>query len=185
MANLVYSAITSLDGYVNDAGGDFDWAAPDQQVHAFVNELERSVGTYLYGRGMYAVMVAWEDMDLTGQSGVVRDYAELWRAADKVVYSATLGEVSSTRTRLERSWDPEAVRRMRADAGKPLSVGGPTLAAQAFRDGLIDEVHLFLNPVIIGGGTRALPDDVRLNLDLLDEHRFDSGVVHLHYAVRR
>ena len=185
MSNLVFAAITSLDGYVNDASGGFEWAAPDAEVHAFVNDLERSVGTCLYGRRMYEVMVAWESMDVSREPPVMRDFQQVWRASDKVVYSTTLGEVTSTRTRLERHWDPDAVRRMKQDASKPLSVGGPGLAAQAFRDGLIDEVHLFLNPVIIGGGTRALPDGVRLDLVLLDEHRFDSGVVHLHYGVRR
>ena len=185
VANLIYAAITSLDGYVNDASGGFEWAAPDEEVHAFVNDLERPVTTCLYGRRMYEVMVWWDTVDLSAEPDVMRDYQQVWRAAHKVVYSATLGEVSSAHTRLERAWDPQAVRRILADSPGPISIGGAGLAGQALRDGLVDELHLFLNPVVVGGGTRALPDDVRLDLELLDEHRFASGVVHLHYSVRR
>ncbi len=181
MAKLVYSAITSLDGYVADVDGNFDWAAPDEEVHAFVNDLERPVGTYLYGRRMYEVMVAWETMTLAGQPPVVQDYAAIWRAADKIVYSRTLATVSSARTRIEREFEPEAIREMKAAAGRDISVGGPDLAAQALQAGLVDECHLFLTPVVVGGGNQFLPDDVRLNLELLDERRFGSGVVHLHY----
>jgi len=184
LARLIYSAITSLDGYVADEKGTFDWAAPDEEVHAFVNDVERRVGTYLYGRRIYEVMVAWENMPLGAEPPVVHDFAQIWRAADKIVYSRTLPTVSSARTRIERDFDPDAVRRLKAAARHDLTVGGPDLAAQAIRAGLVDEYHLFVVPVLVGGGTRALPDRVRLMLDLLDERRFGSGVVHLHYQTR-
>jgi dihydrofolate reductase len=185
MAKLIYSAITSLDGYVADEDGTFDWAAPDAEVHAFVNDLERPVGTHLYGRRMYEVMAAWETVPTdAGQPPHMRDFAKIWQAADKVVYSRTLAEASTARTRVEGEFDPEAVRRMKASAGRDLSVGGPGLAAEAFRAGLVDECHLFLNPVVVGGGNRALPDHLRLDLELLDERRFGNGVVHLHYRTR-
>jgi dihydrofolate reductase len=183
MAKLIYSAITSLDGYVADTEGRFDWSAPDDEVHAVVNDLERTVGTYLYGRRMYEVMTAWETLPLAGQPAFMRDYAEIWRAADKIVYSRTLEEAASARTRIERDFDPEAVRALKASAGADLGVGGPHLAAEALRGGLVDECHLFLNPVVVGGGNQALPDDLRLELDLLDVRRFGNGVVHLHYRV--
>jgi dihydrofolate reductase len=169
LAKLIYSAIASLDGYVADHNGNFDWAAPDEEVHAFVNDLERSIGSYLYGRRMYETMLAWETMSLNDQPAVMRDFAEIWRAADKIVYSKTLSSVSSARTRLERDFDPDAVGRLKAAAGSDLTVGGPELAAQAIRAGLVDEYHLFLTPVVVGGGNRALPDGVRLQLELLDE----------------
>jgi dihydrofolate reductase len=182
MAKLIYSAITSLDGYVADQNGKFDWARPDDEVHAFVNDLERPVGTYLYGRRMYEVMAFWEDADaLADQSALMRDYADIWRAADKIVYSTTLDTVSSARTRIERDFDPEAIRQMKASAASDITVGGSDLAGQALGAGLVDELHLFLNPVVVGGGNRSLPDDVRVKLELLDEHRFGNGVVHLHY----
>ena len=181
MAKLTYSAITSLDGYVADEDGNFDWAAPDEELHAFVNDLERPVGTYLYGRRMYEVMVAWETMGLIDQPIVVRDFAEIWRAADKVVYSRTLPEVTSSKTRIERAFEPDAVRRMKEAAERDLTVGGPNLAAQAIRAGLVDELHLFLTPILVGGGTPSLPADVRVKLELLDERRFGNGVVHLRY----
>lgn len=182
MAKLIYSAILSLDGYVVDEQGKFDWAAPDEDVHAFVNDLERPVGTYLYGRRMYEVMVAWETMStLPDQPLVIRDFAQLWRAAEKIVYSRTLRSVSSDRTRIEREFDPATIRQLKAAAGRDLSVGGPDLAAQAIRAGLVDECHLFVTPVLVGGGTPALPGKVRLDLELLDERRFGNGVVHLHY----
>ena len=185
MAKLIYSTIASLDGYVADEDGTFDWAAPDEEVHAFVNDLERPIGTYLYGRRLYEVMVYWETaLDGTDQPPVERDYAEIWQRADKVVYSTTLKTVSSARTRIERTFDPETVRQMKAAAGSDLSVGGPGLAAVAIRAGLVDEVHLFVAPVVVGGGTRNLPDHVRVDLELLDERRFGSGVVHLHYRTR-
>ncbi len=185
MAKLSYSAITSLDGYVADEDGTFDWSAPDEEVHAFINNLERRVGTYLYGRRIYEVMVAWETMP-TGadQPSVIRDFAEVWRAADKVVYSRILETASSARTRIERSFDPEAVRQMKRSAERDLSVAGPDLAAQAIRAGLVDECHLFLTPTVVGGGTPSLPNGVRLELELLAERRFASGVVHLHYRTR-
>ena len=184
MGKLVYAALTSLDGYVADAGGRFDWAEPDEEVHRFVNELERAVGTSLYGRRMYDVMRVWDTDDwMTGAPSYIQDYAQIWRAADKIVYSASLPEVTTARTRLERSFDPAAVRALKAEAGSDLSIGGAALAGQAIRAGLVDELHLLVSPVVVGGGTAALPDDVRLDLELLDEHRFGNGVVHLHYRV--
>jgi dihydrofolate reductase len=185
MAKLIYSAITSLDGYVADENGNFDWAAPDQEVHAFVNELERQVGTYLYGRRMYELMVYWETAStVTDLQSVEQDYARIWQAADKIVYSTTLQTPSTPRTRIERDFDPEAVRRLIDGAQHDISVGGPGLAAEAIKAGLVDECHLFLNPVVVGGGNPALPSNVRIDLELLDEHRFGNGVVHLHYRVR-
>ena len=182
MAKLIYSAITSLDGYVADEDGNFDWAAPDEEVHTFVNDLERPAGTYLYGRRMYEVMAYWETAHtLADQPPFVRDYAEIWQAADKIVYSKTLETVSSARTRIEREFDPEAVGQMKASAGRDVTVGGPHLAAQAFKAALVDECHLFVTPIVVGGGTRALPNDVRVKLELVDERRFGNGVVHLHY----
>jgi dihydrofolate reductase len=185
MAKLIYSAITSLDGYIEDEGGRFDWAEPDEEVHRFVNELERSVGTYLLGRRMYEVMVYWETIELADQPPFIRDFAEIWRAADKIVYSKTLETVSSMRTRIEREFDPEAVGRMKAAAGHDLTVGGPELAAHAFKASLVDECHLFLAPVVVGGGKQSLPNDTRMQLELLDERRFGNGMVHLRYRTRR
>jgi dihydrofolate reductase len=185
LAKLIYSAISSLDGYVADEEGNFDWAAPDEEVHRFVNDLERSVGTYLYGRRMYETMVFWETADtVADEPRAGHDFAEIWQAADKVVYSRTLEAVSSARTRLERAFDPEAVRHMKAAAGRDLGVGGSELAGQAINAGLVDEYHLFLTPVVVGGGTRSLPDNARVELELLDERRFGNGVVHLHYRTR-
>jgi len=185
MAKLIYSAITSLDGYVADVDGNFDWAAPDEEVHTFVNDLERLVGTYLYGRRMYEVMVYWESAHtLADQPTFMRDYAEIWQAADKIVYSKSLEVVSSARTRIERELDPEAIRQMKAAPGRDISVGGPDLAAQAIKAGLVDECHLFVAPIVVGGGVQSLPNNVRLELELLDEHRFGNGVVHLHYRTR-
>jgi len=185
VARLIYSTIASLDGYIADQSGNFDWAAPDAEVHAFVNDLERPIGTYLYGRRMYETMVYWETAPTaTGAHPAELDYARLWQAAGKVVYSTTLETLSSARTRIERQFDPEAVRRMKATADRDISVGGPTLAAQAIIAGLVDEYHLFQVPVMVGGGARALPDDVRVELELLDERRFAGGTVHLHYRTR-
>jgi dihydrofolate reductase len=185
MAKLVYSAITSLDGYVADENGNFDWAAPDEEVHTFVNDLERPIGTYLYGRRMYEVMAPWEIAHtFAGESPVMRDFAAIWQAADKIVYSRTLEAVSSARTRIERAFDPDAVRRMKAQAARDLTIGGPDLAAQAIRAGLVDEYHLFLTPIVVGGGTHFLPQRVRVSLELLDQRRFANGVVHLHYRAR-
>jgi dihydrofolate reductase len=178
---LVYAAIASLDGYTNDADGKFDWSAPDEEVHAFVNDLERGVGTYLYGRRMYEVMRYWQDVDTDGEPAVVHDYAGIWRAADKVVYSATLDEAPTPRTRIERRFDADAVRALKERGD--VSIGGATLAAEAIRAGLVDEYHLFVTPVIVGGGTRAYPDGARVKLDLADERRFASGVVYLRYRL--
>jgi dihydrofolate reductase len=185
VAKLIYSAIASLDGYVEDTDGGFAWAAPDEEVHAFVNDLERPIGTYLYGRRMYDTMVYWETAG-TGddEHPVARDFAEIWRGAEKVVYSRTLQTPSSARTRIERDFDPAAIRRLKDSSARDISVGGAQLAGEAMAAGLVDECHLFLGPIVIGGGKRALPDDVRVRLELLDEHRFRSGVVHLHYGVR-
>jgi dihydrofolate reductase len=185
VAKLIYAAITSLDGYIEDADGKFDWSEPDEEVHAFVNDLERPVGTYLYGRRMYETMVFWESPpDLGEQPPVVQGFAEIWQAADKLVYSKTLQTVSSAKTRIERDFDPEAVRQLKATAGDDLTVGGSELAAQAIAAGLVDEYQLFLVPVVVGGGKRSLPDNVRLNLELLDERRFGNGTVYLHYRTR-
>lgn len=185
MGTLVYAVITSLDGYVADEDGSFDWAEPDEEVHAFVNDLQRPIGTHLYGRRLYEVMVAWESPELLGDaSAAMRDFAQVWQAADKVVYSTTLESTSSARTRIEREFDPEAVRAMKGSTERDLLVGGPDLASHALRAGLVDEVHLFLAPVVVGGGTQALPDGLRINLELLDERRFGNGMVHVHYAVR-
>lgn len=184
MARLIYSAIASLDGYIADEHGNFDWAAPDEEVHAFVNDLERPIGTHLYGRRMYDVMVAWETMETDEEPSVIGDYARIWRAADKIVYSRTLEKAASARTRIVRDFDPEPIRQMKAHAERDISVGGPDLAAQALKAGLVDEIHLFLTPIIVGGGTQALPDHVRLELELQDERRFGGDVVHLHYRMR-
>jgi dihydrofolate reductase len=184
MVKLIYSAITSLDGYIEDEDGKFDWAEPDEEVHAFINDLQRSVGTYLYGRRLYGVMAAWEALTFGDQPSVMRDFAEIWRAAEKIVYSRTLEVVSTARTRVERDFDPEAVREMKTAAERDLAVGGPELAAQAFEAGLVDELHLFVAPIVVGGGKQSLPDNVRLKLELLDERRFGRGMVYLRYRTR-
>ena len=185
MAKLIYSVIASLDGYVVDEDGNFDWAAPDEEVHRFVNDRERPVGTYLYGRRMYDVMSVWEtDPGLAGEAPVQRDYAQIWQAADKVVYSRTLAAPVTARTRIERDFDPEEVRRLKTVADRDLTVGGPHLAAQALAAGLVDECRLYLAPVIVGGGNRAFPDKVRVPLELVEERRFANGVVHLAYTVQ-
>ncbi len=178
---LIYSAICSLDGYVADQRGSFDWAAPGEEVHAFINELERPIGTYLYGRRMYETMAVWETMPVEGEPPAMRDFQQIWRAADKVVYSTRLEAISTPRTTLRREFDPEAVRAMKDRAGADISVGGSALAAHAFAAGLVDECHLFLVPIIVGGGTRALPDGVHLRLELVAERRFDNGVVYVHH----
>ena len=185
MAKLHYTAITSLDGYVADADGRFDWSEPDEEVHAFVNDLERPIGTYLLGRRMYDVLVAWETMDTADEPPAMEDYAEIWRTADKIVYSRSLDAVTSAKTRLERSFDPDEIREMKTSAERDLSVGGPDLAAQAFRAGLVDEIQLFLAPVVVGGGTRALPGEVRLDVELLEERRFGNGTVYVRYRSGR
>ena len=185
MARLIYSTIASLDGYVADEDGNFAWAAPDEEVHAFVNELERPVGTYLYGRRMYEVMTFWETVDTAPEPPVMGDFAEIWRAADKVVYSRTLGEVSSARTRLERDFDPDSVRQLVASADRDVGVGGAELASRAFEAGLVDECQMFLAPVVVGGGKRSLPEGVVARLELLEQRRFESGFVYLRYNVKR
>jgi len=178
---LIYAMIASLDGYVEDGSGRFDWAAPDEEVHAFVNELERPIGTYLYGRRMYETMVAWETMD--DEHPVMRDFAELWRAAEKIVYSRSLESASSARTRVEHDFDAGAVRRLKESAQGDIGIGGPELAGQAIAARLVDECHLILVPVLVGGGKRALPDGVRVELELLDERRFAGGAVYLRYKL--
>jgi dihydrofolate reductase len=181
MGKLIYSAITSLDGYIEDPHGKFDWGEPDEEVHRFVNDLERPVGTYLYGRRMYEVMRSWETTDFSDQPAVLRDYADIWQEADKIVYSRTLDGVGTAKTRLERDFQPDEVRRLKTSAARDLVIGGPGLAAPAFKASLVDECHLFLAPIAVGGGKPALPHDVRLQLDLVDARRFGNGMVHLHY----
>jgi dihydrofolate reductase len=193
MAKLTYTVITSLDGYIEDEGGGFDWAAPDPEVHTFVNDLERPVGTYLYGRRMYETMAVWQTIGL-GPAGTSPaeapsppeelDFADVWRAADKVVYSRTLDAVSTPRTRLEREFDPDAVRRLKDAADRDLTIGGSALAQHAFAAGLVDEVHLFVCPVVVGGGKPGLPRAVRMDLELLDERRFGNGFVYIRYGRR-
>lgn len=185
MGKLIYAANISLDGYLEDENGSFDWSVPDEQVHAFWNEHERQIGTSLYGRRMYETMRVWEDDDwLMDESEVVREYADIWRNADKVVYSSTLEAVATSRTRIERKFEPEAVRQLKDASILDVSIGGATIAAEAFRHGLVDECELLLCPVIVGGGKPALPRGVRLDLELLDHRRFDNGVISLHHAVR-
>jgi dihydrofolate reductase len=182
MARLIYSSIMSLDGYIADADGGFQWAAPDEEVLAFVNDLERPAGTYLYGRRMYETMLYWETADdVPDQSPLELDFTRIWQAADKVVYSTTLQAPATARTRIERDFDPDEVRKLKATADRDLTVGGAHLAAQAIAAGLVDEYQLFFVPTVVGGGTRSLPDQVRLNLELADEHKFASGFVYLCY----
>jgi dihydrofolate reductase len=179
---LIYSVIASLDGYTAGADGKFDWAAPDEEVHAFVNEVERPVGTYLYGRKMYETMRFWEDPGPAVQSAASRDYARIWQAADKIVYSTSLAVAPTARTRIERAFEPEAVRALKHRG--EVSIGGPGLAAHAIRARLVDEYQLFVIPVIVGGGTRALPEGVQASLRLTGERRFASGVVYLRYQAQ-
>jgi dihydrofolate reductase len=185
MAKLVYFAIGSLDGYVEDAAGKFDWAAPDEEVHAFANELARPIGTYLYGRRMYETMVFWETADPDGDwPAVVQDFAAIWRAAEKVVYSRTLETASSTKTRIEHELEPDAIERMKQSSGSDIGIGGAEIAGQAIAAGLVDELQLLLVPAVVGGGKRTLPNGVSAQLELLDERRFQSGAVFLHYRTR-
>jgi dihydrofolate reductase len=184
MAKLIYTVITSLDGYVADESGKFDWAAPDEEVHAFVNDHEREIGTYLCGRRLYEVMAFWETVVVEAVPPVIADYADIWRSADKVVFSSSLEAPTTARTRIERHFDPETVRRWKAEASRDLSVGGAELAGAALRAGLVDECRLFLNPVVIGGGNPALPGHLRIGLELLDTRRFTNGVVYLHYRLQ-
>jgi dihydrofolate reductase len=185
MAKLIYAAISSLDGYVADSEGNFDWSMPSEEVHRFVNNLERRIGTYLYGRRMYEVMRYWETASTgNGEPSAGQEFAKMWQATDKIIYSRSLENVFTARTKLEREFDPAVIRRMKADASRDIAVSGPTIAGQAMKLGLVDECHLFLSPIVVGGGTPALPDNVRIQLELLDERRFGNGVVHLHYRVR-
>jgi dihydrofolate reductase len=184
MGELHYSAIASVDGYVADDLGNFDWATPDEEVHRFVNELERSIGTYLYGRRMYEVMRFWDAPDaVDGQPDHIREYAEIWRAADKIVFSSTLDDVTTDRTALERRLDPDAIDAVKSLAAKDVSIGGPTIAAAAFAAGLVDRCHLILAPAIVGGGTSAFPPGVRVQLELVDQRRFANGMTSLEYRV--
>ena len=184
MGRLIYTSITSLDGYVADEAGSFDWSMPDDEVHRFANGLDRNIGTHLYGRGLYDVMAAWEAVPADGEPSTEQEYAQIWQAADKVVFSRSLSGVSTRRTRLEREFDPAAVRRLKEASDDDLSVGGPVLAGQALQAGLVDELQQLLSPVVIGGGKRFLPDGLRLDLELLQERRFGNGVVYLRYRVQ-
>jgi dihydrofolate reductase len=185
MAQLIYSTICSIDGYIADESGNFDWARPDEELHAFVNDLERPIGTYLYGRRMYETMVFWETAHtLVDPPPVIVDYTSIWQAADKIVYSRTLDSPKSARTSIRSAFDPAEVASLKASAERDISIGGPQLAAQAIAAGLVDEYHLFLFPQVIGGGTRLWPEGSRFPLELVDEGRFASGVVHLHYRAQ-
>ena len=181
MGQLIYSGIISLDGYLADSQGNFDWSAPDEEVHAFVNDLERAAGTYLFGRRMYEVMSIWDTMGGPEDPPVIQDFARIWRGADKVVYSSSLAHATTARTRVERSFNPDAVRELKTGTDRNIGIGGATLAAAALRAGLVDECQIFVNPVAVGGGLRYLPDELNLRLDLVDEHRFGNGVVYLRY----
>ena len=186
MAHLIYSAISSLDGYIEDADGNFDWAMPDEEVHRFINNLERAAGTHLYGRRMYETMMVWEtDPNLAAESPLMRDFAEIWQAANKIVYSKTLETVSTRRTQLERALDPGAIRHLKEAVEDDILIGGPELAAHTFQSGLIDECHLFLTPILVGGGKQSLPDNIRLELELLEERRFSNGTVFLRYRTKQ
>jgi dihydrofolate reductase len=186
MARLIYITISSLDGYTEDRQGNFDWSEPDEEEFKFITDLIRDAGTYLYGRRMYETMMVWETQpELALGSPHEHDFAEIWQAADKIVYSRTLETASTRKTQIERSFDPEAIRKLKAAVKEDIGIGGPELAAHAFRAGLIDEVHLFLVPIILGGSKRALPEDLRLELELLEERRFGNGVVYLRYRARQ
>ncbi len=182
MARLVYAAITSLDGYVSDEDGRFDWAEPDETVHRFINDLERDAGTYLFGRKLYETMLPWESESMSqGEPPYIQEYAAIWKAADKIVYSRTLDTASTARTRIEREFVPEVIRQMKVDLQHDILIGGPTLAANAMDAGLVDEYRLFVAPAVVGGGTPAFPRDFRAKLVLTDERRFGNGVVYLRY----
>ena len=180
MAKLIFHTNMSLDGYIEDPSGSFDWGAPSDEEHFFVNKLQDGVGTYLFGRRNYETMAVWDDPDaFPGATPATLEYARIWSQIDKVVYSTTLASVTTARTRLEPTFDPAAVARMKQESPHDLGIGGPTLAAHAFKAGLIDEVSLFVSPIVLGGGKPALTHPVEL--DLLDEHRFDSGTIYLRY----
>src|SRR5690606_3437772 len=181
VARLIYTTITSLDGYVEDTDGEFDWAEPDDEVHAFVNDLERSVGTYLYGRRMYETMVFWETAQ--GLKPVAEDYAEIWRSAQKIVFSRTLEDVSSEKTRVEREFDAAAVQQMKEDAGADIAIGGAELASHALAQGLVDEIRLFVVPILVGGGKKAMPAGLRADLELIEERGFSGGFTYLRYRI--
>jgi dihydrofolate reductase len=183
MAKLIYSAAASLDGYVADRDGKWDWSRPDEEVHSFINHLARPLRTHLYGRRMYEVLSVWEDLDLPDQPGYIAEFAEIWHNTDKIVFSRTLQDVSTSRTRLERNFAPETIRELKATADTDLAVGGPELAGQAMQAGLVDEIHLFVAPAVVGGGKRVLSEGVRLDLELLEQRGFRNGTVHLHYRV--
>jgi dihydrofolate reductase len=183
MAKLIYAAIASLDGYVEDEEGRFDWAMPDDEVYAFVNDLDRPIDTYLYGRRMYETMVFWETASTEAEPGVIRDFAGIWRAAEKIVYSRTLQTLSSARTRIQREFDQHAIRQLKHSSETDIAIGGAELAGHALSAGLVDECHLFLCPIVVGGGKRVLPDNTRAQLELLDQRQFRNGVVHLHYRI--
>ena len=185
MAKLIYAALTSLDGCIEGLDGRFDWAVPDAEVHTFVNGLEATVGTHLYGRRMYETMAVWQTVANTPEVHAAEvDYGQTWRALDKIVYSRTLDAVWTPRTRLERSFDPEALERLKLAADRDISINGPGLAQHAFAAGLVDEIHLFVFPVVVGGGKPGLPRDIQIELELLDERRFGNGALHLHYRTR-
>jgi len=185
MAKLIYGMLCSLDGFIEDSGGKFDWAAPDAEVHQFFNDLVRSAGAFLYGRRMYETMSIWEtDASFASHSAVAADFAQIWQAAEKIVYSRTLRSVATRRTRIEPTFDPEAVRQLKASSAGDLFIGGAELASTAFEAGLIDEVHLILSPISVGSGKRCLPTNLRLRLELEDERRFDSGMVYLRYRTQ-
>ena len=181
MGQLIYSGIASLDGYIADRDGNFDWSAPDEEVHAFINDLERDVGTYLFGRRMYEVMAVWETLGTAEDPPVIQDFARIWQGADKVVYSSSLATVSTGRTRIERTFSPDAVRELKAGTDGNIGIGGPTLAAAALDAGLVDECQVFVSPVVVGGGLRFFPEGLELNLELLEERRFGNGVMYLRY----
>ena len=188
MANLIYVANMSLDGYTEDKDGKFDWTDPSEEVEVFrfITDLVRATRTHLYGRRMYETMMVWEtDPNLAAQSPLMRDFAEVWQAANKIVYSKTLETISTRKTQLERTFDPEVIRQLKEAVEHDILIGGPELTAHAFRAGLIDECHLFLIPILVGGGKSALPDNVRLELELLEEHRFSNGSVFLRYQARQ
>jgi dihydrofolate reductase len=185
MAKLIYSAFTSLDGYVADEGGNFDWAELSDEVFAFINDRERRIGTYLFGRKVYETMSVWETPEVIANlPAVAREFTPIWQAADKIVYSTTLPTVSTARTRLERTFDADAVRKLKAGATRDLGVGGPTLAAQAIRAGLVDEYNLLIAPVIAGGGNPYFPGKARVTLELFDERRFGNGLIHVRYRAK-
>jgi dihydrofolate reductase len=186
MTNLIFVVNTSLDGFIEDQKGKFDWTDPSEEYFTFITDLVRTMRTYLYGRRMYETMMVWEtDPNLAAESTLMRNFAEIWQAANKIVYSTSLEKISTRKTKLSQTFDPEAIRQLKADSEDDILIGGPELAAHAFRAGLIDEIHLFLIPILVGGGKSALPDNVRLDLELLEEHHFRDGTVHLSYRTRQ